>query len=89
MTDIPWVSESFKILKSWAETSSRDLGSIDRPQVVAHATMSAFCQHWPSAATEEMLFLLEQTSEIKALENSRWRVQRRIALAKLSRVISF
>lgn len=59
--------------------------SVDRPEVVAHATLSALVHHWPSRASPGMVALLEATAMIKTIEHSRWAVQRRIAIAKLVR----
>ncbi|MDR3608288.1 MAG: hypothetical protein P4M08_13035 [Oligoflexia bacterium] len=61
--------------------------AIDRPQVVAHATLSGFAHHWPSRVDAALLALLEATSVIKEVESSRWIVQRRIAVAKLARAL--
>lgn len=58
---------------------------VDRPQIVAHATLSAFTQHWPDLADSDLLEVLSASIEIKETERSRWIVQRRIALVKLAR----
>jgi hypothetical protein len=55
----------------------------DRDEVVAHATLSAFAHHWPSKCGAEILQLLADTDRIKREEPSRWKTQRRIAIAKL------
>jgi hypothetical protein len=57
----------------------------DRKEVVAYATLSAFTHHWPSRSNAQLSALLEATASIKAVERSRYFVQRRIAIAKIAR----
>lgn len=66
-----------------------DLGQsppVDRAEVVAHATLSAWAHHWPKQASPAVLELLATSVRIKNAERSRWMVQRRIAIAKLARL---
>jgi hypothetical protein len=74
-----------------SETTLRDFlaerAPIDRAQVVAHATLSAWVHHWPSRATLQQQALLQATVSIKDLEHSRWITQRRIAIGKLARLV--
>lgn len=72
------------ILEAWR---SGDCSSVDRPQVVAHATLGAWISHWPGRATLDERDLLARTIAIRAAEPGRWIKQRRIALAKLSRAV--
>jgi hypothetical protein len=58
---------------------------VDRPEVVAHALLSALTHHWPTFSDDATRELLKRTVEIKEVEHSRWITQRRIAIAKLSR----
>jgi hypothetical protein len=58
---------------------------IDRPEVVAHALLSALTHHWPTFSDDGTRELLNRTLEIKEIEHSRWITQRRIAIAKLAR----
>lgn len=80
------IEMSVRILREFLEAEERDLHPvIERDQVVSHATLSGLVHHWPSKATPELLDLLGKTERIKAVERSRWAVQRRIAIAKLAR----
>lgn len=58
--------------------------SIDRPEVVAHAYLSALSQHWPSQVDARVEKLLEETQSIQSGEASRWMTQRRISLRKIA-----
>ncbi len=58
---------------------------VDRKEVVAHATLSAWVAHWPQEALALERDLLAKTQTIQTQEASRWLKQRRIALAKLSK----
>ncbi|MEK6706437.1 MAG: hypothetical protein AABZ06_11685 [Bdellovibrionota bacterium] len=71
------ISDAIAILEAFNTT-------VDRAEVVAHATLSAFIHHWPSQSTAEMLNLLEDTAKIRIAEPSRWMTQRKIAIAKLA-----
>jgi|GEM_PF-2502083 len=53
-------------------SGSRMLEYVDRPQVLAHALLSALHQHWPSRTTVETAKLLEQTMIIRETEWYRW-----------------
>jgi hypothetical protein len=64
---------------------SESPAAVDRPEVVAHALLSALTHHWPTFSDDETKELLDRTLEIKEIEHSRWITQRRIAIAKLSR----
>ncbi len=59
--------------------------AIDRPEVVAHALLSALTHHWPSSSDQATRELLDRTLKIKEVERSRWITQRRIAIAKLAK----
>ena len=68
-----------------ADKSGGGRPPIDREQVVAHALLSGWNDHWPSDVDARTRELLSSTEEIKAAERSRWMTQRRIAVAKLAR----
>lgn len=70
-----------------ARNSSEKRAHVDRPEIVAHATLSAWVHHWPSRVKPGVAEVLAATPEIRALENSRWMTQRRIAIAKIARVL--
>ena len=77
---------SIKILSDYLSRKSNGIeASVDRDEVVAHATLSAWVHHWPSEASSDVLRLLLETSRIREAEQSRWMTQRRLALAKLSK----
>jgi len=63
-------------------------GEVDRPEVVAHATLSAWIHHWPASASVSDHLLIQATRQIRVAEESRWLKQRRIAIAKLARLMS-
>jgi hypothetical protein len=84
----PQIDLSQKILILFL--ADRDWGLcpvVDHPQIVAQATLSALAHHWPSRCTEQMLRLLDSTQDIKNVELSRWATQRRIAIAKIHKVL--
>ncbi|MGK5088936.1 hypothetical protein WDW86_15365 [Bdellovibrionota bacterium FG-2] len=77
---------SIQILQEYLQQKMRGLNpAIDRPQVVAHATLSAWEHHWNPLCSPLEKRLLENTLDIKSAETSRWLTQRRIAIAKLVR----
>ena len=75
-----------EVLERFLERISN--ASIDRAEVVAHATVSAFVHHWPSRSESALQTLLEQTHIIKETERSRWMTQRRLAVAKLAKQLT-
>jgi hypothetical protein len=78
------VKRAVAVLEAWR---SGGCASVDRPEVVAHATLGAWISHWPGRSTSVERDLLAQTVAIRAAEPGRWIKQRRIALTKLSRAV--
>ena len=81
------IESSEALLRSFLASIGKDGGlpSIDRKEVVAHATLSALQNHWPSRSSRQIEELLANTVRVKNTEQSRWATQRRIAIAKLVR----
>lgn len=81
------IVESMKILMAFEEkcatASSEGTISVDRKEVVAHATIHAWVSHWPSLKSEKMDSLLKRNEIIYRREPSRWKKQRRIASHRL------
>jgi hypothetical protein len=83
------IETSKAILRRFADREAAGLApSVDRDEVVSHATLSGLAHHWPSRVSESILELLNQCSRIPQEERSRWVVQRRIAISKLARHFS-
>jgi hypothetical protein len=78
------ISESEATLRRFL--SLGESAAFDRPEVVAHATLSAVLHHWPSRAPVGTDALLAATSVIRLREGSRWQTQRRLAIARLARL---
>ncbi len=73
-------SAAIRILEAFLAQSD---ASVDRPEVVAHATLSALAHHWfKQFATPQVIDLLQRSARIRAAEPSRWMTQRRIAISK-------
>ncbi|MGZ3688607.1 MAG: hypothetical protein ACXWP5_09780 [Bdellovibrionota bacterium] len=80
------IEESKEVLSRFLKSKKDGLKpGLDRPEIVAHATLSALSHHWPSKTSPEILELLAETCEIQKLEHTRWAIQRRIATAKIAR----
>ena len=77
------------ILNKTTLSSEENNHLIDRKEVIAHATLSAFLHHWPSSfdrlTFKQIKKLLAETHEIKKIEINRWMTQRKIAIAKISK----
>jgi hypothetical protein len=83
---VPQIESSELLLRDFLVLiESGNHATVDRKEVVAHATLSALAHHWPTQVNAGILQLLESTATIKSVERSRWVVQRRIAIAKLVR----
>lgn len=78
----PLITESLEQLEKFVVSPQ----PVDRADIVAHATLSAFMHHWPTQGRDEWIQLLQQTHTIRETEKSRWLTQRRIALAKLAKI---
>lgn len=84
------IAPAEKILLEFAKRCQNEaMVAIGREEIVAHATLSALQHHWPSLAGERIRALLVETKNIRSTENSRWMIQRRIAISKLQRVLEF
>lgn len=80
------IDESISILQNYLRArQSGSIAAVDRKEVVAHATVSAFVAHWPTQAGDSLPVLLAATSDVPEQEKSRWMVQRRIAISRLSK----
>jgi hypothetical protein len=84
---LPLIQESEAVLKAFLslKQSQQISQEIERKLVVAHATLSAFEQYWPSHAEPERTRLLELTSEIREQDPDHWTSQRRLAVTRLIR----
>lgn len=60
-------------------------GRIEREELVAYATLEAYCSHFPEQSSSEDRDLLAKWKQVPKQEYSRFLKQRRIALAKLAR----
>jgi hypothetical protein len=81
------IESSLRILKEF--TASENQGfplEVDREQVVAHATLSALDHHWPSRSNPEIRKAISESARIKDIEHSRWAIQRRLMIAKFSKI---